>query len=60
MQFRGVMFRALFHKIRGNNFIRDCVLFRSNVPFYWLIGVMVWTSFIFFIYAGLGLIRLSL
>lgn len=60
MQFQAVMLKGLLHKIKTNNFIRDCVLFGSNIPFYWFIGIMVWTSFILFIYASLGLIRLGL
>ncbi len=60
MQFQAVMFRALIHRIKSTGFIRDCVLFGSDVPLYWFLGIMVWSSFITFIYASLGLLRLGL
>lgn len=54
------MLKALLLRIKSNSFIRECMLFKSNVPYYWFLGLMVWGSLIMFIYAGLALIRLEL
>ena len=35
------MLKALLLKITGNDFVRDCMLFKCNVPYYWFLGVLV-------------------
>lgn len=54
------MLKNIFIKIKGNGFIRECMLFKSDVPYYWFLGIMVWSSLVTFIYAGLALVRLGI
>lgn len=53
------MIKSLLLKLKGNSFVQECMLFRSNFPYYWFLGIVVWGSLIVFVYAGLALIRLS-
>lgn len=59
MQFQAEMFKTILIRFKGNNFIKECMLFHSRIPYYWLLGIMGWTSFILFIYAGLALMSLG-
>lgn len=54
------MFKTILLRLKGNGFVRECMLFKCNIPYYWFLGIMVWGSLIMFIYAGLALIRLGI
>lgn len=54
------MWKTILLKIKGNDFVRECMLFNCNVPYYWFLGLMVWGSLIMFVYAGLALVRLGI
>jgi len=58
--FSPVMLKTILLRLKGNGFVRECMLFKCNIPYYWFLGVMVWGSLIMFIYAGLALIRLGI
>ncbi|MEQ8303938.1 MAG: hypothetical protein RIB47_11140 [Cyclobacteriaceae bacterium] len=54
------MIKSILTKLRASDFIRECMLFDSKVPYYWFLGVMGWVSFVIFIYAGLALASLGI
>ncbi|MFZ1805583.1 MAG: hypothetical protein WAU36_00085 [Cyclobacteriaceae bacterium] len=54
------MLKTILLRLTGNGFVRECMLFKCNIPYYWFLGIMVWSSLIMFIYAGLALIRLGI
>lgn len=37
-------------RMKKSGFVNDCLLFRSNVSSYWLLGVVGWCTLLIFIY----------
>lgn len=58
--FSPAMFKAMINKLKGNGFVRECMLFKCDTPYYWFLGIMVWSSLVMFLYAGFALIRLGI